>query len=98
MTITTTNHDDDFIATTLLNVAIIAAERRGGRRMLTIADYNAFKAMVAASDGIQAIVQPEQPQLAEQEDRPAEEVGSIGMEAVADAIGQRNATLPPNAF
>jgi hypothetical protein len=36
--------------------------------------------------------------LAEQEKMPAEEVGSIGMEAVADAIGQRNATLPPNAF
>lgn len=100
MTITDTNdiitgirdHDSDIIATTLLNVCIMAADRRGGRRMLSVDDYIAFKAMLEAADGIGPV---EQVQRSTQTYHERPDAIRGGVEAVAEAVG---ATLPPNSL
>lgn len=104
--VTTIDHrDDDIIATTLLNVTIMAADRRGGRKMLSVDDFNAFKAMLAASNGIQPTLEQGQQEQTEQtqqtEWRPKQQVSqdaiNTGYNAVAEAVGQ-GTTVPTNAF
>lgn len=102
--VTSINHrHDDIIATTLLNLTIMAADRRGGRKMLSVDDFNAFKAMLAASNGIQPTIE-QQPQAKTQQTqwRPNQQVSqdaiNTGYDAVAEAIGQGTTMPPPNVM
>lgn len=85
------DHDGDIIATTLLNVTIMAADRRGGRRILNVGDFNAYKAMLKAADGIRPAGQVEQAKPV------APAAAPEAIESNTEAVAQAASTaLPPN--
>lgn len=108
------DHDSDIIATTLLNVCIMAADRRGGRRMLNVDDFAAFKTMLEAADGIGPVEHVEQTQQPAQQQQPAQMQQPAQEQQPAQTYRERpdaiqsgleavaeaiaGTTLPPNAL